>query len=201
MPAGVFWYVTGQSSALTATGVPELGPEHLGWAPHLLTENDGEVAEGPDVGTIFDEAPNNVGLEGEEFLALALDSEGARAVGTWEANADLVLKTPKDVAPGSYSGTLDPHPLGGRVLATRRSLAGGRPSAALPRTPAEPSNEGEPLSPSSTARVRPLLGAVTAAAVAAALLVAAPPPRPPTPGSPIPATPRRTRATAPTRCR
>ncbi|HEX5858599.1 MAG TPA: hypothetical protein VFY91_10880 [Microbacterium sp.] len=104
VPAAAFWYVTGQSSALTAAGVPELGPEHLGWVPHLLTENDGEVAEGPEVGTIFDEAPNNVGLEAEEFLALALDSAGA--VGTWEANADLVLKTPKDVAPGSYSGTL-----------------------------------------------------------------------------------------------
>ena len=106
VPEGVFWYVTGQSSALTAAGVPELGPEHLGWVPRLLTANDGEVAEGPEVGTIFDEAPNNVGLEGEEFLALALDSDGARPVGTWEANADLVLKTPKDVAPGSYSGTL-----------------------------------------------------------------------------------------------
>jgi hypothetical protein len=104
VPAAAFWYVTGQSSALTAAGVPELGPEHLGWMPRLLSENDGEVAEGPEVGTIFDEAPNNVGLEAEEFLALALDSAGA--VGTWEANADLVLKTPKDVAPGSYSGTL-----------------------------------------------------------------------------------------------
>lgn len=104
VPAGAFWYVTGQSSAFAAAGVPDLGPEHLGWVPHLLTENDGEVAEGPEVGTVFDEAPNNVGLEGEEFLALALDSAGA--VGTWEANADLTLKTPKDVAPGSYSATL-----------------------------------------------------------------------------------------------
>lgn len=106
VPAGVFWYVTGQSSAFTAAGVPEIGPEHLGWVPNLLTENDGEVAEGPEVGTIYDEAPNNVGLEGEEFLALANESGEARTVGTWQANADLVLKTPKDVAPGSYSSTL-----------------------------------------------------------------------------------------------
>ena len=106
VPDGVFWYVTGQSSAFTATGVPEIGPEHLGWAPHLLTENDGEVAEGPEVGTIFDDAPNNVGLEGEEFLALSIDSAGARPVGSWEANADLTLKTPVDVAPGSYSATI-----------------------------------------------------------------------------------------------
>ncbi|MFB8146721.1 hypothetical protein ACFC1W_08240 [Microbacterium sp. NPDC056003] len=106
VPDGVFWYVTGQSSAFTAAGAPELGPEHLGWTPHLLTEADGEVAEGPEVGTVFDEAPNNVGLEGEEFLSMAIDSSGARAVGSWDANADLVLKTPVDVAPGSYSATL-----------------------------------------------------------------------------------------------
>ncbi|MDY0908833.1 hypothetical protein [Microbacterium sp. CFBP9034] len=106
VPADVFWYVTGQSSGLSAAGAPDIGPEHLGWVPRLLTENDGEVAEGPEVGTVFDEAPNNVGLEAEEFLALATDSAAAHAVGTWQANADLVLKTPKDVAPGSYSGTL-----------------------------------------------------------------------------------------------
>ncbi len=106
VPSDVFWYVTGQSSAFTAAGAPELGPEHLGWTPRRLTENDGEVAEGPEVGTVFDEAPNNVGLEGEEFLALALDSGEARAVGEWAANADLFLKTPVDVQPGSYSATI-----------------------------------------------------------------------------------------------
>jgi len=106
VPDGAFWYVTGQSSAFAAAGAPEIGPEHLGWTPHLLTENDGEVAEGPEVGTIFDEAPNNVGLEGEEFLSLALDSAGARTIGSWDANADLTLKTPVDVAPGSYSATI-----------------------------------------------------------------------------------------------
>ena len=106
VPDGAFWYVTGQSSAFTAAGAPELGPEHLGWTPRLLTENDGEVAEGPEVGTVFDEVPNNVGLEGEEFLSLALDSGDARVIGEWKANADLVLKTPKDVEPGSYSATI-----------------------------------------------------------------------------------------------
>lgn len=106
VPDGVFWYVVGQSSSFAAAGAPELGPEHLGWTPHLLTDNDGEVAEGPEVGTVFDEAPNNVGLEGEEFLALALDSGEARPTGQWQANADLLLKTPVDVQPGSYSATI-----------------------------------------------------------------------------------------------
>ena len=106
VPAGAYWYITGQSSAFSAPGVPEIGPEHLGWVPRLLTEGDGQVAEGPEVGTVFDEAPNNVGLAGEELLSLALDSGEARTVGAWNANADLHLKTPKDVAPGSYSATL-----------------------------------------------------------------------------------------------
>jgi hypothetical protein len=106
VPAGVFWYVTGQSSSFTASGVPEIGADHLGWAPALLTEGDGEVAAGDVVDTVLDTPPNNVGLVGEELLALTLDSNDARPVGEWQANADLFLKTPVDVAPGSYSATL-----------------------------------------------------------------------------------------------
>lgn len=108
VPSNVFWYVNGQSSAFTADGVPEIGAEHLGWMPRVLTENNGEVAEGPEVLTALDEDAhgNNVGLVGEELLALAIDSADARPVGEWEANADLFLKTPVDVAPGSYSATI-----------------------------------------------------------------------------------------------
>lgn len=106
VPAGVFWYVTGQSSSFTAAGAPEIGADHFGWAPALLTEGDGEVAAGDVVDTVLDTPPNNVGLVGEELLALTLDSNDARPVGEWQANADLFLKTPVDVTPGSYSATL-----------------------------------------------------------------------------------------------
>src|SRR5690625_698079 len=106
VPEGVYWYVTGQSSAFTSEGAPEIGAEHLGWTPALLTENNGEVATGDQVDTVLDEGPNNVGLVAEELLALAYDSSEAHATGEWEANADLFLKTPADVAPGSYSATL-----------------------------------------------------------------------------------------------
>lgn len=107
VPEGVFWYVTGQASSFTAAGgLPALGAEHLGWTPALLTEGDGEVAPGDTVDTVLDEAPNNVGLVGEELLALTLDSGEAHPVGEWQANADLFLKTPVDVAPGSYSATI-----------------------------------------------------------------------------------------------
>lgn len=104
VPEGVFWYVVGQSSAFTADGAPEIGPEHLGWVPEVLTENDGEVAPGQEVDTVLDDGGE--GLTGQELLALAMDSNEAHAIGEWEANADLFLKTPADVAPGSYSATI-----------------------------------------------------------------------------------------------
>lgn len=104
VPEGVFWYVVGQSSAFTADGAPEIGPEHLGWVPEVLTENDGEVAPGQEVDTVLDDGGD--GLTGQELLALAMESNEAHAIGEWEANADLFLKTPADVAPGSYSATI-----------------------------------------------------------------------------------------------
>ncbi|MFF2370890.1 hypothetical protein [Agromyces sp. NPDC058110] len=108
VPAGVFWYVTGQAGDFVGeTGQPAIGAEHLGWTPAMVTTGNGEVAAGDQVGTTLDTAPNNVGLTGEELLALSLDSQEATAAsGQWTANADLVLKTPVDVAPGSYSSLL-----------------------------------------------------------------------------------------------
>lgn len=106
VPEGVAWYVTGQSSDFVS-GANSISAGHLGWSPQLLSEEgNGEVAVGPDVDTVLDEGPNNVGLEGEEFLALSLDSGEAAAAGAWSANANLFLKTPVDVAPGSYAATL-----------------------------------------------------------------------------------------------
>jgi hypothetical protein len=106
VPEGVFWYVQGQASSFTGAGLPELGAEHMGWVPELLTEGDGEVAAGAAVDTVFDAAPNNVGLVAEELLALAPDAGEAHPAGEWQANAELFLKTPADVAPGSYSATI-----------------------------------------------------------------------------------------------
>lgn len=107
VPDGVYWYVVGQSSSLTTAEGAEIGAGHLGWTPRLLTaEGNGEVAEGPQVDTVLDEGPNNVGLVGEELLSLSLDSAEAHTVGEWQSTADLFLKTPVDVTPGSYSGTI-----------------------------------------------------------------------------------------------
>ena len=108
VPAGVYWYVTGQAGSFVgASGQPEITADHLGWSPTLVTDGNGEVAAGDDVGTVLDPGPNNVGLSGEELLALAIDSaEASAASGQWTANAGLVLKTPVNVASGSYTSLL-----------------------------------------------------------------------------------------------
>ncbi|MDQ0574112.1 hypothetical protein [Agromyces albus] len=108
VPSGVFWYVTGQASDFVgAAGQPSITPDHLGWSPALVTTGNGEVAAGDEVKTSLDEAPNNVGLTGEELLALSLDSASSTAAsGQWTAGANLVLKTPVDVAPGGYTSLL-----------------------------------------------------------------------------------------------
>ncbi|MFK4762702.1 hypothetical protein ACI3KS_17380 [Microbacterium sp. ZW T5_45] len=105
---GVFWYVTGQASDFVGSaGQPNITPDHLGWTPRVVTANNGEVSEGDTVDTSIDGGANGVGLVGQELLALALDSAEAQAAsGQWTANADLVLKTPVTVAPGSYTSTV-----------------------------------------------------------------------------------------------
>lgn len=110
VPAGAYWYVTGQSSALVS-GQHRIDAGHLGWTPRLITTGvSGEVAEAHTVLTVLDAAtpdnPHNDGLVGGELLSLSLDSQRAATLGTWKATADLVLKVPKTVAPGAYAGTI-----------------------------------------------------------------------------------------------
>ncbi|WP_169581963.1 MULTISPECIES: hypothetical protein [Microbacterium] len=106
VPADTFWYVNGQSSSFTAAGLAPLGAEHLGWAPKLTSDDsNGDVIAGEQVDTVLDEGPDAVGLVGEELLAIA-PNFGELPSGSWSANADLFLKTPVDVAPGSYSATI-----------------------------------------------------------------------------------------------
>ena len=109
VPAGVFWYVAGQSTDFAGPSGATIGAENLGWTPALLTEGDGEVAPGDGTVPELDEptAPgNDVGLASAELLALTLDSGDARTIGSWQANADLKLKTLASVTPGSYSATI-----------------------------------------------------------------------------------------------
>lgn len=108
------WYVEGQASSFVKAGSADtIGPENLGWTPVLLTDSDGTVAQGDQTVPALDEPTNspadnnNVGLADKELFAISTSSAEARAQGTsWTASASLKLKTPKTVAPGSYTSTL-----------------------------------------------------------------------------------------------
>jgi hypothetical protein len=107
IPDGAFWWVEGTASSFVGdAGQEAIGAENLGWSPSLMDDGSGVVAVGPDVAPALDteEAPNNVGLQGRELLAMALTSE--EAIGTWEAGALLTLQVPADVEPGSYTSTI-----------------------------------------------------------------------------------------------
>ncbi|WP_431796917.1 hypothetical protein [Microbacterium kunmingense] len=106
VPADTYWYVVGQASDFVNEEGGIIPAEHLGWAPAVLTEGDGEVTAGDQVDTVLDEGPNNVGLVGEELLALNLSSADARPIGTWDANAALFLKTPSDIEGGNYTSKI-----------------------------------------------------------------------------------------------
>ncbi|MFG3340694.1 hypothetical protein [Glycomyces sp. NPDC048151] len=107
IPDGAFWWVEGTASSFTGdAGQEPIGSENLGWSPSLVDDGSGVVAVGPDVAPALDadEAPNNVGLQGRELLAMALTSE--EAIGSWEANATLTLQVPADVEPGTYTSNI-----------------------------------------------------------------------------------------------
>ncbi|NQX16564.1 hypothetical protein [Rathayibacter sp. VKM Ac-2857] len=108
IPDGAGWYVLGSSSDFVgATGQEPIGADHLGWTPQLVDGGDsGLVAEGDQVDTVLDEGPDAVGLVDQELLAIALDSQGVAAEGSWTVKAGLTLKTEADVAPGDYSSVL-----------------------------------------------------------------------------------------------
>lgn len=105
VPDGAFWYVVGTSSDFVGdSGQPDISAAHLGWTPKLLSESDsGLVAEGDPVGTVLDSGP---GLVDQEFLVSTAGSGSVLEEGTWSAGASLFLRTPLNVAPGSYSATL-----------------------------------------------------------------------------------------------
>ncbi|WP_328472124.1 hypothetical protein OHA21_09040 [Actinoplanes sp. NBC_00393] len=110
IPAGSGWAVLGSSSDFTGTaGQTPISASHLGWKPRLLDGGEtGLVAEGEEVVTVLDEPTqpgNNVGLVDQELLVSTYDSAAVTG-GAYTVNADLNLRTPADVAAGSYRATL-----------------------------------------------------------------------------------------------
>nr|SBO94183.1 hypothetical protein BN4615_P3699 [Nonomuraea gerenzanensis] len=109
IPAGDFWAVVGQASEFTATSgsAPPIGPQYLGWRPHLLTgSSSGAVEAGEPVSSVISDGSGApaVGLQGQELLVSTANS--ADEIGTWQVNADLALRTPADVTAGEYRSTL-----------------------------------------------------------------------------------------------
>ena len=110
IPAGSSWAVLGSSSDFTGTaGQAPISAGHLGWKPRLLDGGDtGLVSEGEEVVTVLDDETqpgNNVGLVDQELLVSTYDSAEVTG-GAYTVNAGLSLRTPADVAAGSYRATL-----------------------------------------------------------------------------------------------
>ncbi len=103
IPDGAAWYVVGTTTDFTAGG-EVVGAENLGWTPRLLADpGTGTVGVGDDVEPALDGGP---GLVDREFLAYSSTSAEAAPDGQWTATADLTLKTPTTVAPGTYTATV-----------------------------------------------------------------------------------------------
>ncbi len=110
VPAGANWAVLGSSSPFTGTaGQAPISAGHLGWKPRLIDGGSGgQVTEGEEVVTVIDDPTqpgNNVGLTDQELLVSTYDSAAVTG-DSYTVNADLFLRTPANVAAGSYTGTL-----------------------------------------------------------------------------------------------
>ena len=111
IPAGSAWAVLGSSSDFAGTaGQAPITADHLGWKPRLVDagNSEGQVSEGEEVVTSHDEPTqpgNNVGLTDQELLVSTYDSASVTG-DAYSVNADLFLRTPADVAAGSYKSKL-----------------------------------------------------------------------------------------------
>ncbi|SFR70410.1 hypothetical protein SAMN05428970_0937 [Agromyces sp. CF514] len=105
IPDDAFWYVLGTATDFQGTaGQPAIPASLLGWAPELIDGGEsGLVGAGDPVDGSLDAGP---GLVDVELLAMAASSEEIAEEGQWTATADLSLRTPATVAPGSYTSTL-----------------------------------------------------------------------------------------------
>ena len=110
VPDGASWAVVGSASDFVGSaGQAPITAGHLGWKPRLLDGGDtGLVSEGEQVTTVLDgptQPGNNVGLVDQELLVSAFDSKEV-AGDAYSVDADLYLRTPAEVAAGSYTSTL-----------------------------------------------------------------------------------------------
>lgn len=105
IPEDAAWYVLGTASDFAGDAdQPVIPAANLGWKPALLGDDgDGIVFAGEPVEGAVDGGP---GLADRELLVSTFSSTGIPTETAWTANAELVLRTATNVAPGSYSSTL-----------------------------------------------------------------------------------------------
>lgn len=105
IPADAAWYVVGTASDFTtADETRSIGAENFGWSPALV-EGAGAGEEFIEVGgDVETKDQGGPGLVDQELLYLG-ESVPANG-GSWSATADLTLRVPADVEPGSYSSVL-----------------------------------------------------------------------------------------------
>lgn len=104
VPDSAYWYVLGTASDFVSDAQPTqtIAADNFGWEPALVAgSGESFVSVGDEVGTALDGEP---GLVDQELLFLA-DSQPATG-GAWSATADLRLKVPASVAPGTYKSTI-----------------------------------------------------------------------------------------------
>ncbi len=105
IPEGAGWAVLGSATDFAGdAGQPAIAAANLGWEPALVAgDEQGLVSEGIPVDPALD---GGAGLVDRELLVSTFDSGDVAPEGSFSANATLVLKTPVDVAPGSYASTI-----------------------------------------------------------------------------------------------
>jgi hypothetical protein len=109
IPADVMWYVLGSASAFEGDAAQaDIPAGNLGWSPRMIEDpsESGLVGPGGDVDTVLDTGVANRGLVDQEFLVAAIDSALVAEEEEWQATADLFLKTPATVEPGTYTSVL-----------------------------------------------------------------------------------------------
>ncbi|WP_395242700.1 hypothetical protein ACGGZK_10990 [Agromyces sp. MMS24-K17] len=106
IPDDAFWYVLGSATDFQGSaGQSPIPASLLGWVPALIDGGEsGLVSEGDPVAGGLDAGGR--GLVDVELLAMAASSEAIAGEGQWTATADLKLRTPASVEPGSYTSTL-----------------------------------------------------------------------------------------------
>lgn len=101
---GAAWYVLGSASDFQGEDA-SITADHLGWTPELIEAGEsGQVAAGDPVVSVVDDE-ESAGLVDQELLGTSASADVVEE-GEWSAAAELSLRTPASVEPGSYNSTL-----------------------------------------------------------------------------------------------